>query len=202
MCHRIKYLCEACGCVVNRSRHLVSFSCVCHSDYHNRRWPVQGHAAFGTAMQSCAAPRQEGLTRHGRSSTCASAASASGSQKVMSMARYSSMAVVSAARACSRWPIVAYSVPEAEVAVGLERAHAQFLGQGEGLAVVGLGWLDVWGLALRGNLAEEPQGLRLVASFLCGHGHARGPARRGRCASSRWPASRYASPRARRQSAW
>ena len=50
--------------------------------------------------------------------------------------------------------------------MGLERAHAQFLGQGEGLAVVGFGLLDLWGLAMRGNLAEEAQGIRLVALFL------------------------------------
>ena len=36
---------------------------------------------------------------------CAKAASACGSQKVMSMARYNSMAAVSSARACSRWPV-------------------------------------------------------------------------------------------------
>ena len=41
----------------------------------------------------------------------ANAASASGSQKVMSMARYSAMAVERAVRACSRWPVVAYRVP-------------------------------------------------------------------------------------------
>jgi hypothetical protein len=40
-----------------------------------------------------------------RPSTCASAASAWGSQKVMSMARYRSMAVVRAARACSPRPV-------------------------------------------------------------------------------------------------
>ena len=36
---------------------------------------------------------------------------------------------------------------EAAVAVGLERAHAQLLGQGEGLAVVGFGRLDLRGIA-------------------------------------------------------
>src|SRR5262245_24798407 len=45
------------------------------------------------------------------SSTCASAVSVWDSQKVMSMARYSTMAVDSSARACSRWPVVTYSVP-------------------------------------------------------------------------------------------
>jgi hypothetical protein len=50
--------------------------------------------------------------------------------------------------------------------VGLERAHAEFLGQGESLAVVGGGLIDVWGSAPRCNLAEEAQGIRLVATFL------------------------------------
>ena len=52
------------------------------------------------------------------------------------------------------------------MAVGLERAHAEFVGQGEGLAVVGFGLLDLRGLALRRDLAEEPQGIGLVAAFL------------------------------------
>src|SRR5262249_1111528 len=43
--------------------------------------------------------------------TCASATSAWGSQKVMSIARYRSMAVVSAARAGSGRPLLAYSMP-------------------------------------------------------------------------------------------
>src|SRR5215475_6143660 len=44
-------------------------------------------------------------------STCASATSACGSQNVISMARYISIAVDSSARAGSRWPVLAYSVP-------------------------------------------------------------------------------------------
>src|SRR5882724_6455492 len=48
---------------------------------------------------------------HHHPSTCASSASAWGSQKVMSMARYSSMAVDNSARASARHPILAYSVP-------------------------------------------------------------------------------------------
>ena len=55
---------------------------------------------------------------------------------------------------------------KAAVAVGLERAHAEFLGQGEGLLVVGFGLLALRRLALRRNLAEEAQGIRLVAAFL------------------------------------
>src|SRR5262249_52845920 len=54
---------------------------------------------------------QDSLVVHYRPSTCASAASVSGSQKVMSMAWYISMAVDNAVRACSRWPVAAYSVP-------------------------------------------------------------------------------------------
>ena len=44
---------------------------------------------------------------------------------------------------------------EAAVAVGLERAHAQLFGQGEGLLVVGFGLLALWWFALRRNVAEE-----------------------------------------------
>ena len=55
---------------------------------------------------------------------------------------------------------------EAEVAVGLERAHAECLGQGEGLAVGGFGLFDLRGLTLRRNVAEEVQGIRLVSPFL------------------------------------
>ena len=51
------------------------------------------------------------------------------------------MAVESAVRACSRWPDRGIQRAEATVTVGLERAHAEFLGQGEGLPVVGCGLL-------------------------------------------------------------
>ena len=50
--------------------------------------------------------------------------------------------------------------------MGLERAHAEFLGQGEGLLIVGLGLLDIRRLAPRCSVAEEAQGIRLVATFL------------------------------------
>jgi hypothetical protein len=46
---------------------------------------------------------------------------------------------------------------EATVAVGLERAHAKLLGQGEGLAVVSGGLVDVRGLALCGDLSKDLQ---------------------------------------------
>ena len=76
------------------------------------------------------------------------------------------MAADSAVRACS--PLAGRGVQraEAKVAVGLQRAHAEFLGQGEGLAVVGFGLFDLWGLAPRRNVTEEAQGIRLVAAFL------------------------------------
>jgi hypothetical protein len=92
---------------------------------------------------------------------------------------------------------------ETTMAVGLERAHADRLGQGEGLAVVALGRLDLRGAAVRGDVAEEPQGIRLIAlplitaasglvpfpgpvgpaasPLLCGQpAHSPHPARRGR----------------------
>jgi hypothetical protein len=52
------------------------------------------------------------------------------------------------------------------VAVGLERAHAQLLGQGEGLAVVAGGGLDLCRRLARRALAQEPQGPGLVAALL------------------------------------
>ena len=59
---------------------------------------------------------------------------------------------------------------EPQVAMRLQRAHAEFLGQGEGLAVVGGGLVDVRGLAMHGDLAEEPAGMRLVAAARVGTG--------------------------------
>src|SRR5215471_1097134 len=54
---------------------------------------------------------------------------------------------------------------KAEVTVGHERAHAEFLGEGKGLAVVGGCLVDVRGSAMHGDLTEEAQGIRLVAPF-------------------------------------
>src|SRR4029450_8310878 len=48
---------------------------------------------------------------HYHPSTCASAASACGSQNVISMARYRSMAAAMAVRACSARPVWPYSRP-------------------------------------------------------------------------------------------
>jgi hypothetical protein len=50
--------------------------------------------------------------------------------------------------------------------VRLERAHAQFLGQGEGLLVAGFGLIALWRLTSCRNLAEEAQSIGLVAAFL------------------------------------
>src|SRR5262245_40017848 len=54
------------------------------------------------------------------------------------------------------------------MAVGLERAHAQCLREGKSLLVVSYGVLDLRRLAPRRNLAQEPQGPRLVPPFLLG----------------------------------
>src|SRR5262249_21123012 len=56
--------------------------------------------------------------------------------------------------------------PEPEVAVGHERAHAELLGEGERLLVVLLGDLGLGGIAIRVNLAEEPERPRLVTALL------------------------------------
>jgi hypothetical protein len=52
------------------------------------------------------------------------------------------------------------------VAVGLERPHPQLLGQSKGLAIVGFGLIILRRLAPRRNVAEEAQGIGLVAAFL------------------------------------
>jgi hypothetical protein len=52
------------------------------------------------------------------------------------------------------------------VAVGQERPHPQFRGQGEGLAVVIFGLITIRGLAPRRNIAEEAQGICLVVTLL------------------------------------
>ena len=56
------------------------------------------------------------------------------------------------------------------MAVGLQRAHTNLLGQGEGLAVMGGGLVDIWGLATHGNVAEETVRMRLVAASRMGAG--------------------------------
>jgi hypothetical protein len=46
--------------------------------------------------------------------------------------------------------------------VRLERAHAQRVGQGQGLTVGGFHGLGLRGMAVRVDLAEEPQSPRLL----------------------------------------
>lgn len=55
---------------------------------------------------------------------------------------------------------------ETQVAVRLQRTHAEFFGQGKGLTVVGVGLFDLWGITLCRDLAKETQGPRLVAALL------------------------------------
>jgi hypothetical protein len=45
----------------------------------------------------------------------------------------------------------------------LKRTHAEFVGQGEDLLVVGFGLLDVWGIAVHSNVAEAPKRIGLIA---------------------------------------
>ena len=52
------------------------------------------------------------------------------------------------------------------VTVGLERAHTEFFGEGLGLAIAGVSLVDLRGLTMRRTVAEEPQGIGLVATFL------------------------------------
>jgi hypothetical protein len=52
------------------------------------------------------------------------------------------------------------------VAVRLQRAHAEVPGQGEGLAVVIAGLVALRRLVSRRNIAEEAQGIRLMAALL------------------------------------
>jgi hypothetical protein len=51
-----------------------------------------------------------------------------------------------------------------------ESTHPQLLGQGKGLEVAGVGLFDLRGITMRGNVAEEAQGIRLRTSFLAGTG--------------------------------
>lgn len=51
------------------------------------------------------------------------------------------------------------------MAARLERAHAQLLGQGEGLAIVANGELDLWMCLARRALAQKPQRPGLEANM-------------------------------------
>ena len=100
--------------------------------------------------------RQEGIIVHYRSSTCASAASACGQPE-----RHLHGAIHldgSGQLSAGLLPLAGLGIQraQAEVAVGQERAHAEFLGQGEGLPVVMCGRLDLRGGLMGGDLPEEP----------------------------------------------
>jgi hypothetical protein len=64
---------------------------------------------------------------------------------------------------------------KAEVAVGHERAHAEFVGQGEGLSVVVFGRLDLRGGLMGRDLPEESQCPRLVSQLFMGPSKVEGP---------------------------
>ena len=74
--------------------------------------------------------------------------------------------------------------------MGLEWAHAELLGQGEGLAVVGFGQGDIWGMAVQRDLTKQPVGPTPDCRVPCGHGRAPGARSARRCASSTRPARR------------
>ena len=59
---------------------------------------------------------------------------------------------------------------QATMAVGHDRTHAEFFGEGERLLVAMFGWLGSRGLLMGGDLPEEPQGPRLVPPLLMGTG--------------------------------
>ena len=90
------------------------------------------------------------------------------------MVRYISMAVDSSARACSCWPMPGVQRAEATVAVRLERAHAQLLGQGESLCIVGGGRCPLDGRLLGCEVTEEPQGPGFAPPFPVRSGKAEG----------------------------
>ena len=85
------------------------------------------------------------------------------------------------------------------MAVGLERAHAEFLGQGAGLVVVGCSGLALWGLTLRRNVAKQVQSIDLIAAFLVRMGEREGTLGEG-VGFLQAPIRICASPRARVQS--
>jgi hypothetical protein len=59
--------------------------------------------------------------------------------------------------------------------VGQERAHAKLGGQCTCLLVRIVGWFDPQGPAPGGDLAEEPEGIRLHAPLLAFAGEREGP---------------------------
>jgi hypothetical protein len=67
------------------------------------------------------------------------------------------------------------------MAMRLERAHAEFVGQSHGLAVIVFGRLDLRRMALGGDRAEESEGIGLVALLLVGTGEREGAPGKGVC---------------------
>jgi hypothetical protein len=58
--------------------------------------------------------------------------------------------------------------------MGVERAHSELLAEGGSLSVEALGLFRIEELALRGDVAEEPERVGLVASLLVLAGEANG----------------------------
>jgi hypothetical protein len=50
--------------------------------------------------------------------------------------------------------------------MGLQWAHTECIGQGQGLSVVGFGLLDFWRIVMHRDLAQEPEGLGFYTSLL------------------------------------
>jgi hypothetical protein len=55
--------------------------------------------------------------------------------------------------------------------MGLERAHTEFVGQAEGLLVMGFGLLTLGRIVVQGHVAEESEDPRLVAALFTGTGN-------------------------------
>ena len=65
--------------------------------------------------------------------------------------------------------------PEAEMTVGQERAHPEFLSQGTGLPIVIFGLRNLNGVAMGEALTKEPEGPGLVAPLLMRSGEIESP---------------------------
>jgi hypothetical protein len=68
---------------------------------------------------------------------------------------------------------------KAIMTMGQERAHAKFIGQGEYLLVTSFSLLALQRIAPHGNLAEEAQGIGLMAPFLVLAGECQRPLAEG-----------------------
>ena len=82
---------------------------------------------------------------------------------------------------------------KAKVAVGLERAHAEFVGQGQGLLVVGFGLRGIGGIGVGVDNAKLVQRMRLVPACLVLPGQVECLALRAAQASAPCPARRQTS---------